>query len=196
MGSVVGPRRVLLDGAPLLGNGAMITSTLRASATLATPAATLRIEADPAARYLLAYGFPQITSEAAGQMALDLELADPATGAPLGNATVRPGQIVALRLTLVTARPLRRAGVVVPMPAGLEALPGAARPPLRRTGGFAEGQVTFQAADLTPGVYTELILTRAIATGTYRAPPARFTPVFSPELAAVAPQGVTVTVDE
>lgn len=195
-GAVAGPRRVLLDGAPLLGDGAPITSTLRASATLATPAATLRVEASPAARYLLAYGFPQITSEAAGQMALDLELADPATGAPPGNATVRPGQIVALRLTLVTARSLRRASVVVPLPAGLEALPSAGRPPLRRTDGFAEGQVTFQAADLAPGVYTEIILTRAVAAGAYRAPPARVTPVFSPELAAVAPEGVTVTVEE
>jgi len=194
--SVAGPRRVLLDGAPLLGDGAPITGTLRAGAPLTSPAATLRVEAGPAARYLLAYGVPRRTSPAAGQMALDVELADPATGAPLGNATVRPGQIVALRLTLVTARPLRRASVVVPLPAGLEALPGASRPPLRRTDGFVEGQITFQAADLAPGVYTDSIFARAIAAGTYGAAPARITPVFSPELAAVAPEGVTVTVDE
>lgn len=193
--TAAGPRRVLLDGAPLLGDGAPITTTLRASSTPATPAPTVRVEAGAAARYLLAYAVPRRTGGGPGQPALYLELADPATGAPLSDASVRLGQNVALRLTLVTARPLSRARIVVPLPAGLEALPGAPRPPLRRTAAFAEGRITLEADDLAPGVYTGTIIARAIAAGTYSAPPARVTPVFAPELAAIAPAGVTMTVE-
>ncbi|MCS6881054.1 MAG: Ig-like domain-containing protein [Oscillochloridaceae bacterium] len=194
--TAAGPRRVLLDGAPLLGDGAPITTTLRASSTPATPAPILRVEAGAAARYLVAYGVPRRTTDSAGQPALYLELADPATGAPLSDASLRPGQIVALRLTLVTARPLSRARVVVPLPAGLETLPGAPRSPLRQTAVFAEGRITLEAADLAPGVYNETIIARAIASGTYGASPARVTPVFAPELTAIAPAGVTITVGE
>ncbi|MFQ3661852.1 MAG: Ig-like domain-containing protein [Chloroflexaceae bacterium] len=192
----VGPRRVLLNGTPLLGDGAPITTTLRASVIPPPPDATLRVEAGAAARYLLAYGRPRAPGEAAGQIALHTELVDPAGGAPLAAATVRPGQIVGLRLTLVTARPLPRASIVVPLPAGLEALPGAAASPLRQTSAFAEGQLILQASDLAPGVYTWTILARAIAAGTYSAPPAWITPVFAPELTAVAPAGVTIEVAE
>ncbi|MCX7790829.1 MAG: hypothetical protein N2378_09340, partial [Chloroflexaceae bacterium] len=194
--SVAGPRRALLDGTPLPGDGAPITRTLRVSVTPATPVATLRVEADAAARYLLAYAVPRNTSEAAGPIALDLELVDPDTGAALGDTPVQTGQIVALRLTLVTARPLRRASIVVPLPAGLEALPGGARQPLRRATAFAAGRITLQAADLAPGVYTGTVIARAIAGGTYSAPPARVTSVFAPELAAIAPAGVAMTVGE
>ena len=192
----VGPRRVLLNGAPLLGDGTPITTTLRASVPSPPPDATLRVEAGAAARYLLAYGLPGVTGEAAGQIALHAELVDPASGTPLAAATVRPGQIVGLRLTVVTVQPLPRASIVVPLPAGLEALPGAAASPLRQTAAFVEGQLTLQASDLAPGVYTGTILVRAIAAGTYSAPPAWITPVFAPELAAVAPTGVTIEVVE
>lgn len=194
------PRRVTFDGTPLLGSGTPITTTLRTTLPEDRPSgpATLRVEAASTSSYMLAYRAPGAPGNVAGQIALDQELVDPASGTPLAGERVRPGQVVGLRLTLVAAQPLIRAELELPLPAGLEPLPLAAQAPLLHvTGPTADKRrLLLHLGEVAPGVYSWTIGARAVAAGNFRAPPARISATYTPALTAIAHAGSTIIVTE
>lgn len=193
-----GPVRLSLgDAAPIGGDAplaAVRRATLAADELPARP--ELRVEADGPARYMVAYSLPAEEPDPAPQLSLLEELVDPASGAPVDPATLRAGQLVGIRLTVVVARPLARADIELPLPAGLALAAATPRPPFQQAGEAGPGRARLGAADLAPGVYTQLILARAVAAGSFAAPPARLTDPFAPGQAAVAPAGLAVTIAE
>lgn len=194
-----GPRQVLVAGAPLIGAGTPFTTTLRAAvpATGLGPAPALSVQADTTASYPVAYSHGAAPANPAGGLAVGLELIDPADGAPLDPRTLRLGQPVAIRVTAVVPGPLLRADLEVALPGGLEPVSTTPRAPFIHAAGPDAGRrLVFSAANLAPGVYTQTILTRAVAPGTFTAPPARLVATYSPELVALAPAPLELEITE
>jgi uncharacterized protein YfaS (alpha-2-macroglobulin family) len=194
-----GPRQVLLDGAPILGSGAPITTTLRASVPRAGLGASpaLSAQADAGSSYLVASSVGAAPPAVSGRLAVGQELVDPATGTALDPNALRLGQLVALRVTAVVPEPLLRADLEVALPGGLEPATTTPRAPfIYAAGPDDRHRLRFGAANLAPGVYTQTILARAVAGGTYAAPPARLAATFDPELVAIAPAAMRITIAE
>lgn len=193
-----GPRRVTLDGMPLLGNSTPITTTLRTTLPedRTSGPVTLRIEAASTSSYMVAYRAPGPPGDVTGPIALDQELVDPASGTPLAGERVRPGQLVGLRLTLVAAQPLLRADLELPLPAGLEPLPLVAQAPLLHVAGPTadKRRLLLHLGEVAPGIYSWTIVTRAVAPGSYSAPPAWIRATYTPALSASASAGSTITI--
>lgn len=191
-----GPALVRLDGEPVLGDGDAFDEVRRATLQPGdlTGRPTLEVEATGPASYLVAYSAPAAVA-AAPRLGLVQELVDPASGAALDPGALRAGQLVGVRLTAVVARPLLRADLEVALPAGLEVVPTTPRPPFQAAVAGAGG-VRLSGAELGPGVYTQLVLARAVATGSFAAPPAQLRSLDEPGQAAVAPRGLEVTVGE
>lgn len=194
-----GPRRLLLDGRPLLGDGEPFSTTLRAELPAAGLGArpALRVEAAGSAAYLVAHSVAAPAPASSGGLALHQELVDPASGAPR-DAALRPGELVALRVTALVLQPLLRAELELPLPGGLEPLPLSEQGPFAPMGGLAADthRVTLGAADLTPGVYTYTLMARAVALGSFAAPPAMIRAPYAPEHDVAAQTGIAVTITE
>ncbi len=195
-----GPRRVTLDGTPLLGSGTPITTTLRTTLPedRTSGPVTLRIEAPSTSSYMVAYRAPGPPGDVTGQIALDQELVDAASGTPLAGERVRPGQLVGLRLTLVAAQPLLRADLELPLPAGLEPLPLVAQAPLLHVAGPTadKRRLLLHLGEVAPGIYSWTIVARAVAPGSYSAPPAQISATYTPALSASASAGSTITITD
>lgn len=117
-------------------------------------------------------------------LAVYQEYLDPLSGALLDPATLRWGQLLRVRQTVVLARPRTLAELDLQLPAALalvEAVPSAPFSHIRqRNVGLAPVRLAFFAADLAPGVYTQTFLARVVASGTFVVPPPRIVAVFTP----------------
>jgi uncharacterized protein YfaS (alpha-2-macroglobulin family) len=195
-----GPRQLSLGGSPVLGDGSVISRTLRAQLPLAGLGARpgLEVQTTGPATYLVAYRAAAPPQPGVGRLALYQELLDANSGAPLEGRALRPGQLVALRVTAVVLDELLRADLAIPLPGGLEALSPSAQGPFSPLRGLSRDsyQLDLGAANLAPGVYTYTVTARAIAAGSFQAPPALLRAHYAPELAAVAPSGTAITITE
>lgn len=193
-----GPARVRLDGEAILGDGAAFSAVQRAALPLAELPERPRLEVETRgpATYLTAYSVPQTAPGAPARLSVVQALVDPASGAPVDPAGLRAGQLVGIQLTAVVARPLVRAELEVALPAGLALVAATPRAPFQHAGPADDQVVRVGAADLSPGVYSQLILARAVAPGEFDAPPARLIATHEPGQVAVAPAGLRVTIGE
>ena len=106
---------------------------------------------------------------------------------------VQEGDLVRLRVRIITAEPHARLVVDVPVPAGLRPVPNPAdpgtMPPTLWDGVENQGLVVRLFKDVvTPGVYEHTLVLRAVTPGTWPLPPVRaralHTPGISGESAA------------
>lgn len=164
---------ITLNGAPLftLDSSQPITSTRQITVPedLIRPRNTLAASGGPAfmSYRLLVPGVPS-TQEGVGLLR---EYLDPQTGAPIDLNTVQAGQLMRVRLTLVTNRALRFVTL-------RDTLPGGARLVSAGKGTWehvasADGQVFLASTALPPGIYEHTYLARAIVPGMFAAPPVR-----------------------
>ncbi|MCG8353650.1 MAG: hypothetical protein MI924_38290 [Chloroflexales bacterium] len=124
------------------------------------------------------------------RLAIQQDYIDPVSGSILDPAALQLGQLVQVRLTMVVAQPVVMTEVEAALPAAFALLDVASAAPfryIRQVTGLADDtealstHLVFAGADLAPGVYTQAYLARAVATGTFVAPPPQIRPVFSPE---------------
>ncbi|NTU82652.1 MAG: hypothetical protein HGA45_25325, partial [Chloroflexales bacterium] len=156
----------------------------------------LAVETRGQATYMLAYRLPAADAPATPMPMLQ-ELIDPISGAPLDPADLRLGQLVGLRVTVVVTRPLLRADLEVALPAGLEPVNLTARAPFEHAAPAPKQPlVRIGGADLEPGVFTQLVVARAIAMGRFTAPPARLVAPYEATAVAITPAGLSVTISE
>lgn len=195
-----GPRRVQLGDATLIDSGEPITTTRRTTLAAMTPGERLplNVQADGTATYMVAYRVAAPPPDTTGTLAIVQELVDPETGTPIDAGGIRRGQLVALRLTAVVARPLVLADLAVSLPAGLEPLATGSRGPFApvSTPDSGSRRLTLSAANLEPGAYTQTIVARAVAAGSFQAPPARLADHHAPTLTAVASADLAIVIRE
>jgi hypothetical protein len=193
-----GPARATLGGEVVLGSGSAFATVRRASVPTADLPArpTLAIATRGPASYLVAYGLPTPAPPTAPRLNLLSELVDPADGTPLDPAALQAGQLVGLRLTAVVARPIVRADLELPLPAGLAFVAATPRAPFQQVADAGDGLVRIGGADLQPGVYTQIVIARAVAPGSFSAPPPRLVLPHEDGRSVVAPAGFQVTIKE
>ena len=193
-----GPRRVVLAGRALLGDGTPISATLQAELPAANlgPRPVLSVQTSGADTYLVATSSHVAAPDPGGQLALAQELIDPNSGTPLDPATLRPGQLVAIRVTMIVPSQLLRAELELPLPGGLEPLPSPLNAPFIHSSSLSgrSRSLTLSAANLAPGVYSQRILVRAVAAGSFSAPPARITATYIAGLTATAPNSLSIII--
>jgi hypothetical protein len=150
---------------------------------------------------LLAYRRPTPAASSASDMRLGPDAAmlvrqdylDPRSGAPLDPATLRLGQLVRVRLTLVALQPLVLAELHAALPAGLAPVDISPTAPfLASATDETRQRVVFQATSLAPGVHSQTYLARAVAAGSYNAPAPRLSAPLSPEIEASGNSGQVV----
>jgi len=109
---------------------------------------------------------------------------------------LRLGQLVAIRVTVIVPSPLLRAELELPLPGGLEPLPLMLRAPFIHSSGLnsRSRSLTINAANLAPGVYSQRILVRAVAAGSFSAPPARLTATYLAGLIATSPNSLSIII--
>ncbi|MBX0331574.1 hypothetical protein K2Z83_28385, partial [Oscillochloris sp. ZM17-4] len=132
-----GPRSVQLGAAVLLDRAEPITATVRLQ-TLATSGSDgmiLQVLAAGAGDYLVAARAAGTTAAATSpaQISLYQEYLDPLSGALIAPADLRTGQLVALRVTVISARPLIRGGLEIALPSALQPVDLRMRPPFIHT---------------------------------------------------------------
>ena len=192
-----GPSEVRLNGATIIGGAMPLTGIRRVTVpTAGLPAhPDLVVATHGPATYMLSYGFAAVPNTPATRLTLWQELIDPTSGAALDPTRLRLGQLVALRITAVVARPLLRADLAIALPAGLEPVNVTPRAPFAHVTVSPDmALVRLRGADLAPGVYTQQIVARAAATGHFTAPAARLIAPYEPEVVTSAPGAVRVTI--
>lgn len=175
-----GPRALQLGAAVLLDRAQPLTSTLRLQAPAAalSAGATLQVTADGSTRYLVAARIAaQHPHPAASPTGIRLyqEYLDPLSGAPIDPSSLRVGQQVALRVTLISARPILQGDLIVALPSAFRLLELSPHPPFSHVHARDDAGRSLRVAvtDLTPGVYTLRVRLQAGSAGVYRAPGAR-----------------------
>jgi alpha-2-macroglobulin len=199
-----GPRAVQLGAAVLLDRPDPISATVRlqAPAPAAGAALALRVSAAGADSYLVAARAaapePAGAAESPAQISLYQEYLDPLSGAPIQPADLGEGQLVTLRVTLISARPILRGSLESALPAALQPIELAIRPPFIRAAALdpATRTLRVEAADMAPGVYTVRVVARAVAVGEFVAPGARLRLDESGLPPAAAPASPPLTVLE
>lgn len=119
------------------------------------------------------------------------------------DGTMKPGDVVLVRLTLAGAHDWRYLVVEDPIPAGTEAVQAPEQYPLETrtaTGGwhreYRDARVVFFEGSLASGRVEYAYLLRAVTPGEFRAMPARVVPMYVPGVfASTAPQAVRVTTE-
>ena len=193
------PSTISLNGTPLRGTAVPPSTVQRTTIPAAgLPAASvLVVTANGTGPYLVSYRYPVTSSTAPARLSLVQALVDPTNGAPLDPASLRLGQLVALQLTVVVARPLLRADLELALPAGLEALGSTPQTPFAHIVSMPDqALLRISGGEFAPGVYTQRILARAVATGHFSAPPARLVVPNTPGVAAITPDALTVVISE
>jgi hypothetical protein len=133
---------------------------------------SLRPDAGPARRALVERPILPLatTTPISGGLELLREYLDPLNGSALDPGGLRAGQLVRVRLTIVSAE--GQIGLVIEEP-----LPGGAALVEAATVGFAQvvrdtERLTLTSDELVPGIYQYSYLLRAVAPGRYAAPAA------------------------
>jgi hypothetical protein len=138
----------------------------------------LRVRAAGQGSYLVA-------SQAAGQLAeagaelaqisLYQEYLDPLTGAVINPATLRVGQIITLRVTMISARPLMRGSLEIALPSALQPITLGLRTPFVHAAPITPStrSLRVEAVEIAPGVYTLRVTARVAGMGEFEAPGAR-----------------------
>ncbi|NNJ08897.1 hypothetical protein EKD04_000995 [Chloroflexales bacterium ZM16-3] len=176
-----GPLAVQLGAAVLLDRAEPITSTIRlqAPATAASEGVALQVIADGTTSYLVAARAvgqrPTGTADSPAQISLYQEYLDPLSGAQITPAELHEDQLVALQVTVISARPIVRGSLEIALPATLQPIDLEVHPPFIHANALdaATRSLRIEAADLSPGVYTVRVLARAVAVGEFVAPAAR-----------------------
>jgi uncharacterized protein YfaS (alpha-2-macroglobulin family) len=174
-----GPRSVQLGRAELIDRVAPITSTVRLQAPAALArGATLRVLAEGRASYLVAaqtVGKPTEADAQPALISLYQEYLDPLSGAAINPATLRVGQIISLRVTVISARSLLRGSLEIALPSALQPIELGLRPPFIYAAPITPStrSLRFEAAEVAPGVYTLRIIARVAAVGKFAAPGAQ-----------------------
>lgn len=97
------------------------------------------------------------------------DLSDPISGATLDPATLRQGQLVRVRLTLITTQSPGIAELHVVPPAAFAAVSAEGNQDFTHTI-VTRNRIIFAAADLKSGVYLQSYLARVVATGDFVVP--------------------------
>jgi alpha-2-macroglobulin len=111
------------------------------------------------------------TAPISGGLDLLREYLDPRTGNPLDPRGLRAGQLVRVRLTVVSAEGQRGLAIEEPLPGGATLVDA-------DVAAFAQvardiGHLTLTSDELAPGIYQYSYLLRAVAPGRFAAPAAR-----------------------
>ncbi len=117
------------------------------------------------------------TTSSAGGAAISLyqEYLDPLSGAWINPDTLQVGQIIALRVMLINARPHLRGSVEIALPSALQPIaldlpaPFIHAEPIRPSA----RSLRVEVATISPGVYTLSVTARVATIGTFRSPGAR-----------------------
>ncbi|HWQ15049.1 MAG TPA: hypothetical protein VNL77_19785, partial [Roseiflexaceae bacterium] len=165
------PYTVLLDGARLLATGPGDAQVHMVAAPL-DPRPAHELTATAAGQVLLSYRLTppsQAAAPGAGDVALLREYLDPLSGRPLDPDALRAGQLVRVRLTLVTGGARVFVQLEEPLPAGATLIDAG-------RGGFEhvaprDDHLVLASTLLVPGVYEHSYLVRASRPGRYAAPP-------------------------
>ncbi len=172
---------VMLNDAPLLSlNSSDVLTTTRqitVSSELLRPHNTLTVSGGPLflSYRLLVPGTPTARQENVGVLR---EYLDPQTGVALDLRTVQVGQLVRIRLTLVTNRALRFVALRDTLPGGMR-LVSAGKGDWAHVAGV-DNQVFLARAALPQGIYEHSYLTRATSAGTFAVPPVVVTATGAP----------------
>ena len=115
------------------------------------------------------------TTPSAGGATISQEYLDPLSGARINPDTLHVGQIIALRVMVINARPHLRGSVEIALPSTLQPIalelpaPFIHAEPIRPSA----RSLRVEAATISPGVYTLSVTARVATIGTFRAPGAR-----------------------
>ncbi len=109
------------------------------------------------------------------QISLYQEYLDPQSNTPIGPAALRVGQLIALRVTLISARPILQGSLEIVLPSGLQPITLGLRPPFAYAGPIspAARSLRVEAAEIPPGVYSLRVVARVAAVGEFDAPGTR-----------------------
>jgi uncharacterized protein YfaS (alpha-2-macroglobulin family) len=150
----------------------VVWPALAGAATRASLSVSLRPDAGPAQRVPIERPIlpPIATAPISGGVELLREYLDPLSGRTIDPSGLRAGQLVRVRLTIVSAERYSRLAIEEPLPGGAALVEAEAT-------AFAQvardaGRLTLTSDELAPGIYQYSYLLRAVAPGRYGVPAA------------------------